>query len=210
MEARFNTGAMHSGIDAQPPAAAAWAAMPHILFGLRLWASVSLALLAAYWLQLDNAYWAGTSASIVAQPGLGASLRKGRYRAIGTILGALVIVMLTAVFPQSHPVVVIRRSLALQLQSATVTQRLVQAGRAPTLDFSRSPALVACEASLALCESAEACELLHRRTIRAQRVDRSGVVGITQRHSTIDEFVLGKRKVSFQAQPQSRPGLLHA
>jgi hypothetical protein len=103
MDARFNTGAMHSGIDAQPPAAAAWAAMPHILFGLRLWASVSLALLAAYWLQLDNAYWAGTSASIVAQPGLGASLRKGRYRAIGTILGALVIVMLTAVFPQSHP-----------------------------------------------------------------------------------------------------------
>jgi uncharacterized membrane protein YccC len=103
MEARFNTGAMHSGIDAQPRAAAAWAAKPHILFGLRLWASVSLALLAAYWLQLDNAYWAGTSASIVAQPGLGASLRKGRYRAIGTILGALVIVLLTAVFPQSHP-----------------------------------------------------------------------------------------------------------
>jgi uncharacterized membrane protein YccC len=103
MEARFSTGAMHSGIDAQRSAAAASAAMPHILFGLRLWASVSLALLAAYWLQLDNAYWAGTSASIVAQPGLGASLRKGRYRAIGTILGALVIVMLTAVFPQSHP-----------------------------------------------------------------------------------------------------------
>jgi uncharacterized membrane protein YccC len=77
--------------------------MPHILFGLRLWASVSLALLVAYWLQLDDAYWAGTSASVVAQPGLGTSLRKGRYRAIGTILGAVVIVLLTAVFPQSHP-----------------------------------------------------------------------------------------------------------
>jgi multidrug efflux system outer membrane protein len=36
-----------------------------------------------------------------------------------------------------------RRALALQLQSATVTQRLVRAGRAPTLDFSRSAALVA-------------------------------------------------------------------
>jgi uncharacterized membrane protein YccC len=103
MEARFSTGTIHSGIDAPRPAAAASAAMPHILFGLRLWASVSLALLAAYWLQLDNAYWAGTSASIVAQPGLGASLRKGRYRAIGTVLGALGIVMLTAMFPQSHP-----------------------------------------------------------------------------------------------------------
>jgi uncharacterized membrane protein YccC len=83
--------------------AAASAAMPHILFGLRLWASVSLALLVAFWLQLDNAYWAGASAAVVAQPGLGASLRKGRYRAIGTILGAVVIVLLTAMFPQSHP-----------------------------------------------------------------------------------------------------------
>jgi uncharacterized membrane protein YccC len=76
--------------------------MPRILFGLRLWASVCLALLVAYWLQLDDAYWAATSASIVAQPGLGASLQKGRYRAIGTVLGAIVIVLMTAVFPQNH------------------------------------------------------------------------------------------------------------
>src|SRR5712675_1581162 len=76
--------------------------MPRILFGLRIWTSVCLALLVAYWLQLDDAYWAGTSASIVAQPGLGASLRKGRYRAIGTIVGAVVIVLLTALFPQNH------------------------------------------------------------------------------------------------------------
>jgi NodT family efflux transporter outer membrane factor (OMF) lipoprotein len=38
---------------------------------------------------------------------------------------------------------VTRRSLALQLKSAQITQRLVQAGRAPTLDFSRSAAEVA-------------------------------------------------------------------
>jgi outer membrane protein, multidrug efflux system len=43
----------------------------------------------------------------------------------------------------NEELVVTRRSLALQLQSAAVTQRLVQAGRAPTLDFSRSAALVA-------------------------------------------------------------------
>jgi uncharacterized membrane protein YccC len=103
MEGRFSTSAARIGIDVRRLPAAASAAMPHILFGLRLWVSVSLALLVAYWLQLDDAYWAGTSASVVAQPGLGASLRKGRYRAIGTILGALVIVLLTAVFPQSHP-----------------------------------------------------------------------------------------------------------
>jgi Fusaric acid resistance protein family len=54
---------------------AAKAAGPALLFGLRLWASVSLALYIAFWLELDNPYWAGTSAAIVCQPHLGASLR---------------------------------------------------------------------------------------------------------------------------------------
>jgi uncharacterized membrane protein YccC len=77
-------------------------ARPRILYGLRVWASVTLALLVAYWLELDNAYWAGTSAAIVCQPSLGASLRKGRFRAFGTVFGAIAIVVLTAVFPQSR------------------------------------------------------------------------------------------------------------
>src|SRR5580692_1981940 len=34
------------------------AAGPPLLFGLRLWASVCLALYVAFWLQLDNPYWA--------------------------------------------------------------------------------------------------------------------------------------------------------
>jgi uncharacterized membrane protein YccC len=76
--------------------------IPALLFGLRLSASVCVALYLAFWFQLDDAYWAGTSAAIVAQPGLGASLRKGRFRAIGTLLGGLVIVLLTAIFPQDH------------------------------------------------------------------------------------------------------------
>ena len=73
-----------------------------LLFGLRLAASVCLALLIAFWLQLDNSYWAGASAGIVAQPALGASLRKGRFRAIGTVIGGVAIVVLTAMFPQNH------------------------------------------------------------------------------------------------------------
>jgi uncharacterized membrane protein YccC len=63
---------------------------------------VSLALLLAYWLQLGDAYWAATSGAIVAQPDLGASVCKGRSRAIGTILGGVLIVVLIAVFPQSR------------------------------------------------------------------------------------------------------------
>ena len=73
-----------------------------LLFGLRLWASVCLALYVAFWLELDNPFWAGTSAAIVCQPQLGASLRKGWFRMIGTLVGATMIVVLTAFFPQDR------------------------------------------------------------------------------------------------------------
>src|ERR1700687_5814190 len=77
-------------------------ATPPLLFGLRLWAAVCLALYIAFWLQLDNPSWAGTSAAIVCQPSLGASLRKGWFRMIGTAAGAVAIVVLTACFPQDR------------------------------------------------------------------------------------------------------------
>jgi uncharacterized membrane protein YccC len=77
-------------------------AAPSLLFGLRLWAAVCLALYVSFWLELDNAFWAGTSAAIVCQPSLGASLRKGWYRMVGTVIGAVMIVALTACFPQQR------------------------------------------------------------------------------------------------------------
>lgn len=75
---------------------------PSLLFALRLWIATCLALYIAFWLQLDNAYWAGTTAAIVSQPSLGASLRKARFRMVGTVFGAAAIVVLTACFPQSR------------------------------------------------------------------------------------------------------------
>src|SRR4051795_12454399 len=75
---------------------------PPLLFGLRLWASVCLALYVAFWLELDDPFWAGTSAALVCQPQLGASLRKGWFRMIGTVVGAIMIVALTACFPQDR------------------------------------------------------------------------------------------------------------
>src|SRR6266478_1673437 len=81
---------------------AARTAGPPLLFGLRLWASVCLALYVAFWLELDNAFWAGTTAAIVCQPHLGASLRKGWFRMIGTLVGAVAVVVLTACFPQDR------------------------------------------------------------------------------------------------------------
>src|SRR5467141_4934214 len=81
---------------------AARAAGPPLLFGLRLWAAVCLALYVAFWLELGDAYWAGTSAAVMCQPHLGASLRKGWFRMIGTVVGATAIVLLTAAFPQDR------------------------------------------------------------------------------------------------------------
>jgi hypothetical protein len=78
------------------------AARAPLLFAIRLWASVCLALFVAFWLQLDNPFWAGGSAAIVCQPQLGASLRKSWFRILGTVVGATVIVVLTAFFPQDR------------------------------------------------------------------------------------------------------------
>ncbi|WP_027578826.1 FUSC family protein [Bradyrhizobium sp. Ai1a-2] len=73
-----------------------------LLFGLRLWAGVCLALYLSFWLQLENPSWAGASAAIVSQPHLGAALRKGWFRLIGTAIGAVAIVVLAAFFPQQR------------------------------------------------------------------------------------------------------------
>ena len=83
-------------------AKASRAAGPPLFFGLRLWVSVCLALYLAFWLELDNPDWAGVTAALVCQPHLGASLRKGWYRMIGTVVGGVAIVVLTACFPQDR------------------------------------------------------------------------------------------------------------
>lgn len=92
-----------AGPGARPstgPALAACAA--RLLFGMRLATSVCLALYATYYLELPNPFWAATTAAIVCQPNLGAALQKGRFRALGTIIGALVLVSLLALFPQER------------------------------------------------------------------------------------------------------------
>ena len=91
-----------AGVVAARLAEALHAAIPPLLFGLRMWAAVSLALYVAFWLELDNPYWAGLSAAIVCQPQLGASLRKGWFRMVGTMIGAVWSVLLIACFPQDR------------------------------------------------------------------------------------------------------------
>src|SRR5208282_5905641 len=100
------------------------AAGPPLLFGLRLWASVSLALYVAFWLELDEPFWAGTSAAIVCQPHLGASLRKGWFRMIGTLVGAVMSVVLAACFPQDR--VLFLGALALWGGASALTATLLR------------------------------------------------------------------------------------
>jgi uncharacterized membrane protein YccC len=117
------------------------AAGPPLLFGLRLWVSVCLALYVAFWLELDDAYWAGVTAALVCQPHLGASLRKGWFRMIGTVVGAVAIVVLTACFPQNRVAflvglalwgagcalvgTILRNSLAVAAQLAAITAAII-------------------------------------------------------------------------------------
>jgi uncharacterized membrane protein YccC len=120
---------------------ASTAAGPPLLFGLRLWVSVCLALYLAFWLELSDPYWAGVTAALVCQPHLGASLRKGWFRMIGTVVGAVAIVVLTACFPQyraaflaglalwaaacAFVTTVLRNSLALAAQLAGITAAII-------------------------------------------------------------------------------------
>jgi uncharacterized membrane protein YccC len=78
------------------------AATPALLFGLRLWASVCLSLYVAFALELSEPSWAATTAALVCQPVLGASLRKSMFRLIGTVVGAIAIVVLAAFVRQDR------------------------------------------------------------------------------------------------------------
>jgi uncharacterized membrane protein YccC len=86
-------------------------ATPAILFGLRMWASVCLALWVAFTLELSEPSWAATTAALVCQPLLGASLRKSSFRMIGTVVGAVAIVVIASYSRQDRATFLV--SLAL-------------------------------------------------------------------------------------------------
>jgi uncharacterized membrane protein YccC len=77
-------------------------ATPAFLFGLRLWGSVCLSFYVAFELELSEPSWAATTAALVCQPVLGASLRKSMFRMIGTVIGAIAIVILAALVRQDR------------------------------------------------------------------------------------------------------------
>ena len=56
----------------------------------------------AFALELSEPSWAATTAALVCQPVLGASLRKSMFRMVGTVIGAIAIVVLAAFFRQDR------------------------------------------------------------------------------------------------------------
>ena len=91
---------------------------------LRTLLALSLALYAAYYLQLDSPASAGTTAIILASPVRGAILSKSVWRFVGTAVGAIFAVVLVALFAQS-PVLFVA-GVAIWLGLCTTLATLLQ------------------------------------------------------------------------------------
>lgn len=95
--------------DAWVPKPGAWA------FATRIWLAMVLALGVAFWLQLESASSAATCVAILAQPKRGQALSKAVYRLLGTLIGAVVSIVLVALFSQDRVLMLVSVSVWLGL-----------------------------------------------------------------------------------------------
>jgi len=108
--------------DRVVPPPSAWA------FALRIWLAMVLALYAAFWLQLEGASSAMVCVAILAQPKRGQALSKALYRFVGTLVGAVVAIVLIALFAQDRVLLLV--SLATWLMLCVFTAHFLQDTRA--------------------------------------------------------------------------------
>ncbi len=83
----------------------AWLLAPsaeNLSFAIRCCISVALSLYLAFWLQLDNAYWAFINVAILIQPLPGFLVVRAFSRLLGTFVAGIVSVTLIALFAQSY------------------------------------------------------------------------------------------------------------
>src|SRR5271170_4655599 len=73
----------------------------NVIFSLRTAAAAILALALAYWLELSDPQWATLTVYLLAQPTVGGALAKGAWRAVGTVAGGLIGLVLVALFSQA-------------------------------------------------------------------------------------------------------------
>jgi uncharacterized membrane protein YccC len=111
----------------------AWPALPPqfgewLGFALRGWLASMLALFIAFYVQLESPVWSWLTVWIVVQPTPGMMLSKSLYRVIGTIAGAILGVVLIALFAQSPELFVL--ALATLTGLCTVASNILTNFRA--------------------------------------------------------------------------------
>jgi uncharacterized membrane protein YccC len=99
-----------------------------ISFALRQWVAAMLTLYICFALQIESPYWALLAVWIVAQPTPGMVLSKSAYFVLGTIVGAILGLVLIALFAQAPELFVL--FLSLLVAACTVASNLLTNFRA--------------------------------------------------------------------------------
>jgi uncharacterized membrane protein YccC len=99
-----------------------------IAFAVRTWLASILALFFAFFLQLDEPYWAGMAVWLVAQPTPGMTLSRSFYSILGTAMGTTIGVVLIALFSQTPELFIL--ALGLWMGACTVVSNLLRNFRA--------------------------------------------------------------------------------
>jgi uncharacterized membrane protein YccC len=92
-------------------------------YGLRAWLACMLALYASFQLQVDEPFWAALTVWQSMQPTPGTAISKGFYRIVGVIIGAIMGVVLIALFSQAPELFIL--SLALWIGLCTMAATLL-------------------------------------------------------------------------------------
>jgi uncharacterized membrane protein YccC len=92
-------------------------------FGLRAWLACMLALYLSFLLQIDEPLWAGLTVWQGIQPAPGMAISRGFWRVVGVLIGAVMGVLLTALFPQTPWLFLL--SFALWIGACTVAATLL-------------------------------------------------------------------------------------
>lgn len=87
----------------------------NFVFALRTAGAAILALAIAFWLELNDPQWATLTVYLLAQPTVGAALAKGAWRAVGTVGGGILGLVLVALFSQTPELLVAATMLAVGL-----------------------------------------------------------------------------------------------
>ena len=99
----------------RPSMTIAWFPLSAWGFALRTWAAMMVALYAAFWLQLDNAWSAAVTVSILSMQTRGQTYQRAVYWVLAAIIGVVASLVIGGMFPQSRELFVIGLAVALGL-----------------------------------------------------------------------------------------------